>query len=161
MLQFRGSSGAGENQPWQIQGFPRVEFGAVTGNSDPGCSCSVSHFPGIDRSCLLDLPWGMREEIPNPAAPPCPPRGQSGGIPSACCSFPRKGAPGLKGSTELIQTARITPPSVSSPRCEWGQGDLGGEGGRGGGQERSGEFSIPSQEPARAILHGAFPIQRR
>lgn len=46
-----------------------------------------------------------------------------------------------------------------SPHWEWGQGDLGREGE--GERVRRGQVRVPFHPagPARAILHGVFPIQ--
>lgn len=45
-----------------------------------------------------------------------------------------------------------------SPRSEWGQGDLGGEGAQGGGQERSGEFPFHPEELPELFSMVRFPF---
>lgn len=45
-----------------------------------------------------------------------------------------------------------------SPLSEWGQGDLGGDGARGGGQERSGEFPFHPEELPELFSMVRFPF---
>lgn len=74
-----------------------------------------SELSWIDLSWLLDT--ALWDEGGNPKSTGAP--GSSlfspEGISSGCCSFPKNGAPGLKGNAELIPRAQINRPSPLPP----------------------------------------------